>query len=156
MAYDPTALELAEFQFEEWTPLTTVIPDKPQQRWEFSQATTVLSLLPQSQSTHVDGDWSMEFFPTKVVKRPCDRVGDDERGYLLNFGQKSDEWRDSFVVPEQFVVTYPDTWPPSTGHSPCRLLTHISRHGTCAVRGAAGPQFIAGGHFGGPLLPARL
>jgi hypothetical protein len=111
MAYDPTALGLAEFQFDEWTPLTTVIPDKPQQRWEFSQGTTVLSLLPQSQSTHVDGDWSMEFFPAKVVKRPCDRVGDEERGYLLNFGEKSDEWRDSFVVPEQFVVTYPDTWP---------------------------------------------
>jgi hypothetical protein len=39
--------------------------------------------------------------------------------------------------------------PPPAGRSPCRLLT-------CGVHSADRPQFIAAGHFGGPLLLPRL
>lgn len=87
----------------DWTPLPSVIPDKPIGRWEYSKNSTVLSLYKQSEA----GDsWTNRFFKATVIKRPCDKAHDqEERGYILDFGDGIQQ-----NVPEQFVVNYSESW----------------------------------------------
>jgi FtsZ-binding cell division protein ZapB len=83
---------------EEWTPLPTIIAEKPLKRWEHAKWNTVLSLRP-------DGDvWTTEFFQATVALQPCERPDETPRGYRLTF-----EDRD-IIVPEKFVALFPDNW----------------------------------------------
>jgi hypothetical protein len=103
-AYSPVealnAVEPVQLEPAFWTPLPTVIPDKPQQRWEFVRDSQVLALWKRSED-----DWTTEFFEAKVVSRPCDRADEPVRGYLLEFKDLG-----TAVVPEHFVVAGPSAW----------------------------------------------
>jgi hypothetical protein len=110
-AFDPTniadGIKLISLVEEDWTPLPTVIPDRPLGRWEHSKDAVVLSLWNETGS---DDGWSTEFFTAKVVARPSDRAGESERGYLLNFCESVNERDAVRIVPEQFVVGFPNEW----------------------------------------------
>ncbi|EAY20641.1 hypothetical protein TVAG_163370 [Trichomonas vaginalis G3] len=110
--YDPTdiaaGINVIDLQENEWTPLPIVIPEKPISRWEYAKGADVLALWPN------EGDelgWTTVFYPAKVCQRPYDQADDGSenfvRGYLLDFGEGS-----TSIVPEQFVVNYPDAWRP--------------------------------------------
>lgn len=108
-AIDTTDLDLNEVvpiqmnSIDDWTPLPTIIPDKPIGRWEHSKNSKVLSLYKQSDR---DDSWTNRFFKATVIKRPCDKAQDQgERGYLLDFGDGIQQ-----NVPEQFVVYFADAW----------------------------------------------
>lgn len=88
---------------DDWTPLPSIIPEKPIGRWEHSINSKVLSLYKQ---TDRDDSWTNRFFKATVIKRPCDKAQDQgERGYLLDFGNGIQQ-----NVSEQFVVYFPDSW----------------------------------------------
>jgi hypothetical protein len=91
-----------------WVPLPTAIPEKPSARLEFTQGSTVLALW---NCTGRREDWTTEFFVATVVSRPCDRVGEDLRGYRLDFRDVAAvDGRKEIVVPEQFVVADSEGW----------------------------------------------
>jgi hypothetical protein len=100
-AVDPTAgnIEVVDLSKTDWTPLTTVIPEKPQKRWEHTTGTEVLSLFPNGK------EWTTEFYRAKVRVPPCERREDGERGYILDFGDSA-----KISVPEKFVVSVPEQW----------------------------------------------
>lgn len=90
---------------DDWTPLPTIIPDKPIGRWEHSKNSEILSLYKQNER---DDSWTNRFFKATVIKRPCDKSQEPgERGYLLDFGENIQQ-----NVPEQFVVNLPESWKP--------------------------------------------
>lgn len=105
-AYDPTdqsmPINLIELGNDQWTPLPTIIPEKPLARWEHAKKTDVLALCPSN-----DG-WSTNFYPATVISRPCDQATEypeeTTRGYKLDFGDAI------YTVPEQYVVSYVDSW----------------------------------------------
>jgi hypothetical protein len=103
-AYDPTEVEggikLVQMTKDEWTPLPTVIPEKPIKRWEHARECQVLSLWPSEAN-----DWTTVFYKAVVKLQPCDRPESEERGYALDFGEGNVK-----NVPEAFVVTFPDNW----------------------------------------------
>jgi hypothetical protein len=109
IAYSPTAqyrgrqqfVEPMQFEGNSWTPLPTVFPEKPQQRWEFARDTQVLALWKPA-----DGEWTTEFYEAKVVSRPSDRANEEVRGYLLAFTEFGQA-----VIPEQYVVADASIWP---------------------------------------------
>jgi hypothetical protein len=102
--FDPTdvddGIKIIELKKDEWTPLPTVIPEKPLKRWEHAKDSTVLSLWPNGD------EWTTEFYKATVRLQPCERPDHEERGYLLHFD--SDVL--PVIVPEKFVVAFPDTW----------------------------------------------
>jgi hypothetical protein len=100
-AVDPTAgdIQVVDLGKNDWTPLTTVIPEKPQKRWEHASGAEVLSLYPNGD------EWTTEFYRAKVRVQPCERPDDEERGYLLDFGDG-----EKVSVPEKFVISVPDWW----------------------------------------------
>lgn len=106
-AYDPVdidnGIKLIELTNDEWTPLPTIIPERPLARWEHSRASKVLALWPNGE------DWTTAFYPAQVISRPCDQtdqeVEEKGRGYELDFGDET-----VFTVPEQFVVSLPESW----------------------------------------------
>jgi hypothetical protein len=100
-AVDPTAgdIQVVELGKNDWTPLTTVIPEKPQKRWEHANGAEVLSLNPSGK------EWTTEFYRAKVRVQPCERPDDEERGYILDFGDG-----EKVSIPEKFVVYVPDPW----------------------------------------------
>jgi hypothetical protein len=101
--FDPTdvddGIKLMELRKDEWTPLPTVIPEKPLKRWEHGKDTTVLSLWPNGD------EWTTEFYKATVRLQPCERLENEERGYSLDFGDDS-----PVIVPEKFVVAFPEQW----------------------------------------------
>jgi hypothetical protein len=101
--FDPTdvddGVKIVELQKEEWTPLPTVIPEKPLKRWEHGKDSTVLSLWPNGD------EWTTEFYKATVRQQPCERMDNEERGYSLDFGEDT-----KVIVPEKFVVAFPDIW----------------------------------------------
>ena len=105
-AYDPDdpndPVRIIKLTADKWTPLPTIIPEKPLARWEYAKQTKVLALCPTNDT------WSTNFYPAVVISRPCDSVGDEEvkRGYKLDFGDEE------YIVPEQYVVNFPDNWKP--------------------------------------------
>ena len=104
-AFDPTAeeidheIKLVTLQDDDWTPLPTIFPEKPVKRWEHTENSTVLSLFPES------GEWTTEFYLATVIKAPCQRAESEKRGYELEFEDHS-----RYIVPEKFVVHYPENW----------------------------------------------
>jgi hypothetical protein len=102
--FDPTdvddGIKIIELKKDEWTPLPTVIPEKPLKRWEHAKESTVLSLWPNGE------EWTTEFYKATVKLQPCERPDHEERGYLLDF--ESDV--SPVIVPEKFVVAFPDGW----------------------------------------------
>lgn len=100
---DPSGVQVVRLPLDQITPLPRLIPEKPLARWEHARQANVLSLWPLD-----NGEWTSTFFPAVVVDRPCDRQDanspDNPRGYKLSFSD------DQFIVPEQFVVTFPDQW----------------------------------------------
>ncbi|KAK8887244.1 hypothetical protein M9Y10_038282 [Tritrichomonas musculus] len=102
--YDPTDVEsdikIIQLKNDDWTPLPTIIPERPAKRWEHSKGSTVLSLWPIQ-----DGSWTTAFYPATVKLQPCERADADVRGYELDFGDNQ-----LHVVPEKFVVTFPEQW----------------------------------------------
>jgi hypothetical protein len=102
--FDPTDVDgdikVIDLRKDEWTPLPTVIPEKPLKRWEHAKESTVLSLWPSG-----DGEWTTEFYKATVKMQPCERPDNQERGYSLDFGDDS-----RAIVPEKFVVAFPDAW----------------------------------------------
>ena len=103
--YDPTDLShginVVKLGLEDWTPLPTIMPEKPMSKCEYSRGSKVLSLWRSDE----ESEWTTEFYKATVVERPCDRLSNQSRGYLLDFG---DDCRD--VVPERFVVAVPEGW----------------------------------------------
>lgn len=108
--YDPTDIQsginIIDLKDGEWVPLPIIIPEKPIARWEYAIGVDVLALWPN------EGDelgWTTVFYPAKVRSRPYDQTdnGSDKfvRGYLLDFGEGNQS-----IVPEQFVVNYPEPW----------------------------------------------
>ena len=105
-AYDPTdqsmPIKLIELGNDQWTPLPTIIPEKPLARWEHAKKTEVLALCPSND------DWSTNFYPATVISRPCDQASEfpeeTRRGYRLDFDDAQ------YTVPEQYVVSYMDSW----------------------------------------------
>jgi hypothetical protein len=101
--FDPTdvddGIKITDLKKDEWTPLPTVIPEKPLKRWEHGKETTVLSLWPNGE------EWTTEFYKATVRLQPCERPDHEERGYSLDFGDGS-----TVIVPEKFVVAFPDNW----------------------------------------------
>jgi hypothetical protein len=80
----------------------TAIPEKPMSQYEFRVKTRVLALW---NPTGRDDDWTTEFPQARVSVRPCDRAGQEIRGYLLDFGDIGKaEGRSQIVVPEKFVI----------------------------------------------------
>ena len=100
--FDPADNEITvrKLKNDEWTPLPTIIPEKPIKRWEHAKDSTVLSLWPNQ-----DGTWTTEFYKATVRLQPCERADCDERGYELDFGDNNIR-----IVPEKFVVTFPESW----------------------------------------------
>lgn len=103
-AYDPEKadkeMNLISLKDEDWTPLPTVIPERPLKRWEHSIDTPVLSLFPETDF------WTTEFYQAKVLVLPSQRINADVRGYELEFDGSSSK----HVVPEKFIVTYSKQW----------------------------------------------
>jgi hypothetical protein len=99
--FDPTENEptIIKLNKDEWTPLPTVIPEKPLKRWEHAKGSTVLSLWRNRD------EWTTEFYKALVKLPPCERPETEERGYTLDFGENN-----VMNVPEKFVVTFPDSW----------------------------------------------
>ena len=97
------AVRTIELRKGEWTPLPTMIPDKPIARWEFSVNANVLSLFKQNMDD--DYSWTMNFYKATVIKRPCDKIDSGERGYLLSFGNDIQQ-----NVPEKYVTHLSDAW----------------------------------------------
>lgn len=99
--YDPTDIEagiqIIEIDRKNVTPLPVIIPDKPLRRWEHAENAEVLSLWPNGD------DWTTEFYKARVVKRPCDRVDEPERGYELEFEKGAEH----VIVPEKFIAVFP-------------------------------------------------
>lgn len=100
-AFDPYAggggeVELSE---SEWTLLPTAIPKTPIPRWEHQVNTQVLALRADG------GAWTTHFFHATVTERPCDRKGQEPRGYLLAYEDGT-----LAVVPEKYVVPGPYSW----------------------------------------------
>jgi hypothetical protein len=108
-AYDPTDVSrVAKLDGKMWVPLTTTLPEKPAGRLEFSQGAHVLSMW---NPTGGREDWSTEFFAAMVIMRPCDRMTEELRGYVLDFGDMGlAEDKNRIVVPEQFVVADSEGW----------------------------------------------
>jgi hypothetical protein len=108
-AYDASdTARIAKLESRKWVPLTTALPEKPTPRLEFTRGALVLAMWNR---TDRKGDWTTEFFAATVVSRPCDRTGEDTRGYLLDFRDLSDvEGRKRIIVPEQFVVADAEGW----------------------------------------------
>ncbi|OHT10211.1 hypothetical protein TRFO_20495 [Tritrichomonas foetus] len=104
-AFDPTAddlekeIKVVQFKDDDWTPLPTIIPERPIKRWEHTKSSTVLSLFPEA------GEWTTEFYLAKVLAQPSERSDSDERGYELEFEDNS-----VHIVSEKFVVYYPPHW----------------------------------------------
>lgn len=102
--YDPTdennEIKIIKLKNEDWTPLPTIIPERPIKRWEHPKDSTVLSLWPTQ-----DGSWTTVFYPATVKLQPCERAEAELRGYELDFGDNQ-----LHIVPEKFVVTYPEQW----------------------------------------------
>lgn len=105
-AIDPSDQSLTQVRLanDDWTPLPLFIPEKPLRRWEFTKSTRVLSLYPNGSK------WTTEFHKAVVKLCPCDRIEDEERGYLLDFGD------DLILVPEKFVAFFPDSWQRKVGY----------------------------------------
>jgi hypothetical protein len=61
-----------------------------------------LSLWPNADGR---GDWTTVFYKAIVRKQPNERPETEERGYELEF-----EGSKLVLVPEAFVVTFPDDW----------------------------------------------
>lgn len=103
--YDPTdidgGIKWVELGMDDWTPLPTVIPERPTAKWEYSRGSQVLSLWRSDPHT----EWTTEFYKALVLERPCDRSDFQSRGYLLDFGDGVTD-----VVPEQFIVAFPNGW----------------------------------------------
>ncbi|KAK8889710.1 hypothetical protein M9Y10_034463 [Tritrichomonas musculus] len=103
-AYDPekadTEMKLISLKEGEWTPLPTVIPERPLKRWEHSKDSEVLSLFQE------DDEWTTEFYPAKVLVIPWQRQNEDIRGYELEFEGSSSK----HIVPENFIVQYSKMW----------------------------------------------
>lgn len=101
--FDPTdvddGIKLIHLKKDEWTPLPTVIPEKPLERWEHGKETTVLLLWPNG------GECTTEFYRATVEQQPCERANDGERGHSLDFGDGS-----PVIVPGKFVVACPEIW----------------------------------------------
>ncbi|EAY21641.1 hypothetical protein TVAG_014080 [Trichomonas vaginalis G3] len=93
--------DVIELKSDQWTPLPTIIPEKPIARWEHAKNAKVLALMP--------AEGSRTFFPATVIARPYDIVSDGNpdqiRGYQLDFGDD-----DPRIIPEQFVVNFPENW----------------------------------------------
>jgi hypothetical protein len=102
--YDPTDVDNGikgiDLRKDQWTPLPTMLPEKPIKRWEHAKDCIVLSLWPNG-----DGQWTTEFYKAIVRKQPCERPETEERGYELEF-----EGNKTVAVPEAFVVTFPEEW----------------------------------------------
>ena len=106
-AYDPTDIENGihsiQLSSEQWTPLPTIIPERPLARWEHTRGSKVLSLWPNG------SDWTTVFYLATVISRPCDQTDQDTelkgRGYELDFGDES-----IHTVPEQFIAYLPPNW----------------------------------------------
>jgi hypothetical protein len=66
--FDPTdvddGIKVVHLKKEEWTPLATVIPEKPIKRWEHPKDSTVLSLWPNG------NEWTTEFYKATVKLQP--------------------------------------------------------------------------------------
>jgi hypothetical protein len=92
------ALKMVCLKKKDWTPLSTIFPDKPSKRWEHAAGTTVLALWFEK------GECTNEFAKATVLQSPYERT-DGLRAYKLRFqgGQELD-------VLEKFVVTIPDGW----------------------------------------------
>ncbi|KAH0786726.1 hypothetical protein GPJ56_009358 [Histomonas meleagridis] len=103
VAYDPTdidnGIKAIQLKDEDWTPLTTVIPQKPIKRWEHAKNSLVLSLY------KTDEQWSTVFYKATVKLQPNEKPPDEERGYTLDFGDDNIQ-----NVPEKFVTIYPKNW----------------------------------------------
>jgi hypothetical protein len=101
--FDPTdvddGIKIVELKKDEWTPLPTIIPEKPLKRWEHAKDSSVLSLWPNGD------EWTTEFYKAVVRLQPCERPDNEERGYSLDFGDDS-----PVIVPEKFVVAFPESW----------------------------------------------
>ncbi|OHT13554.1 hypothetical protein TRFO_03300 [Tritrichomonas foetus] len=102
--FDPTdfdsEIKIIKLKNDEWTPLPTIIPERPIKRWEHAKDSTVLSLWPNQ-----DGTWTTAFYKATVKLQPCDRADNEDRGYELDFGDNM-----VHVVPEKFIVTFPEGW----------------------------------------------
>jgi hypothetical protein len=83
---------------EDWTPLPTIITEKPLKRWEYSKNSPVLAL-------RRSGDaWTTEFFQAVIAQQPCERPDEEPRGYRLRFEDGEQ------IVPEKFVAVYSEEW----------------------------------------------
>ena len=105
--YDLTQAEngtVVDVAPDDCTLLPTMIPLKPQSRWEHSQGSTVLALPIESDMKA----WPSVFEEAVIVSRPCDDDGSggrEKRGYILEFADGVQR-----LVPEQFVAYYRENW----------------------------------------------
>ena len=105
--YDLTEAEngtVVDVPPDECTLLPTMIPLKPQSRWEHSQGSTVLALPIEPDMKK----WPTVFEEAVILSRPCDDDGSgtrEKRGYILEFADGVQR-----LVPEQFVAYYRDNW----------------------------------------------
>lgn len=120
-AYDPNdvdkGIQLITLPNDDWTPLPTIIPDRPLGRWEHTKDSHVLALYPNETDKSL---WSTIFYKATVVLRPCDRqaTNPDERGYTLDFGDDQSGRQIIEPVPEQFVAILPENWASTCASKP--------------------------------------
>lgn len=106
---DPASTEnqvtINTVQNNDWMPLTSIIPEKPNPKYECSKGGHVLSLYLS------DDGWTSEFYEAIVILSPSDNNRlNHGRGYTLDFG--SDGMTNDIVpnIPEQYVVKFPESW----------------------------------------------
>jgi hypothetical protein len=109
LAVDPmdldNGIEKIEVAKGDYTPLPSVFPEHPTERWEHKEGAHVLSLWNRNEETDDEdkADWTSEFFPGTVVRPPCKREHEKLRGYLIRFHEEGKE--SERIVPEKFVVS---------------------------------------------------